>query len=70
MEIQKMSDNVLSPDKHKIAALRFINDANENLKKPLDNDLIERVYDLFASSDSDSTNFQRELEKLLLVNEF
>ena len=61
-----MSDNVLSPDMHKSTALRFINDANEKLEKPLDNDLLEKVYDLFASSDSDSTNFQRELEKIIV----
>ena len=61
-----MSDNVLSPDMHKSTALKFINDANEDLEKPLDKDLIESVYDLFASSDSDSTNFQRELEKIIV----
>ena len=60
-----MSDNVLSPDMHKGTALKFINDANEKLEKPLDRDLIEKVYDLFALSDIDSTNFQRELEKII-----
>ena len=60
-----MSDKVLSPDMHKSTALKFINDANEKLEKPLDRDLIEKVYDLFALSDIDSTNFQRELEKII-----
>lgn len=61
-----MSDNILSPDSHKSTALRFINEANQNLEKPLDNNLIEKVYDLFASSDGDTTNFQRELEKIIV----
>ena len=61
-----MSDNVLSPDMHKSTALKFLNDANEDLEKPLDMEMIERVYDLFASSNSDSTNFQRELEKIIV----
>lgn len=66
METRKMSENVLSPDMHKSTALRFLNDANEKLEKPLDKYLIESVYDLFASSDSDITNFQRELEKIIV----
>lgn len=61
-----MSDNISSPDSHRSTALRFINEANQNLKKPLDNNLIENVYDLFASSDGDTTNFQRELEKIIV----
>ena len=52
-------------DKHKEKALEFLLGANSEIGSPVNEVLIEKIYDLFSENINDSVNFERKLTKLI-----
>lgn len=67
MEIMKMKTNNLGDANHKEIAMAFLLEANGTLEEPLTRDLIEKVYDLFASEQTGQQGYQKQLD--VLVNQ-
>ena len=52
-------------DKHKQKALEFLLNANSEIEPAISEELIEKIYDLFAENINDSINFERSLTRLI-----
>ena len=52
-------------DKHKQKALEFLLNANSEIEPPISEELIEKIYDLFAENINDSIDFGKKLTKLI-----
>ncbi|MDC1412640.1 hypothetical protein N8370_07915 [Amylibacter sp.] len=60
-----MNDNDYDKKSHKKIAMEFLTSANNDLEVPVDEDLIERIYDLFSEEKSETQSYQNSLEKIV-----
>lgn len=65
MGIPKMNEENNLTETHRKIAMEFLMEANSDQDSPVQQKLIEEVYDLFAAEGSGSLNFQRALEKII-----
>lgn len=60
-----MNNDVKFEQNHRDIALEFLSEANNQIENKVDNEILKKMYDLFAQERPEGVSFQRGIEKIL-----